>query len=214
MRGLRAEIRLHSDDIPRSRLARATVLFAYPDRYLVKFRALFGTTVAVLAVRKQDVNLYLPMSNRLYEGHLTAAQVGELLGIELAPADLMEAMLGTVSLPPVSQLLEYHATSEGHVLIFSWQGGRQEVQVAPDGVRVRRVVFREPSGEAVMTKVFEDYHLVDDVVRPGQLRASLPGKGSELEVIYTREDINPSYHEGDFRPRYPDSVERVQLYPE
>jgi hypothetical protein len=211
MKSLRADIRLRSDEIPQSRLAKATVLFAWPDLYRVKFRTLFGATAAELTVTGQQVNLYMPMSNRLYQGRLTAQQVGRLVGIELAPGDLMEAMLGTVRLPPFSDLTEFLTTADGYGLTYPWGDGRQQVRVASDGVRVQEVVFHDRSGAVVLSKIFEDHRVVDGIVRPGLLRVAFPGQGGELEVRFGRQELNLSWGAEDFQLRVPESVERVLL---
>jgi hypothetical protein len=211
MESLKAEMRLRSDEIPQSRLAKATVLFARPDQYRVKFRTLFGATAAELTIAGQQVDLYMPMSNRLYQGRLTAQQVGRLVGIELAPDDLMEAMLGTVRLPPYSEMTDFLQTADGYVLTYPWRDGRQQVHVASDGVRVREVIFHDRAGAVVLSKVFEDHLVVSGIVRPGRLTAVMTGQGGELEVRFGRQELNVPCGAEDFRLRVPDSVERVVL---
>jgi hypothetical protein len=208
---LRAEVHLDSDQIPQSRLARAEFLFARPDHYRVRFRSLFGTTAAVFTIKEGLLRLYVPMSNRYYEGHLTVEQVGTLLGIEVEVTELMEALSGMALLPPTTDLLEYRANEDGHFLVFSWQEGRQEVQVAPDGIRVLEVRYRDDRGRTALTKRFSHHRLVDGVVRPGEVSAAFGGRGGDLKIVFIQQDVNIPWDDDDFLLDVPDSVERIEL---
>jgi hypothetical protein len=211
---LHAEIRLLSPDLAQSRLTRAVVDFAEPHRYRVKFTALFGATVALLLVNDEQVDLYVPLTNRIYQGQMDAEQVKLLVGIELDPAELMEALLGTIRLPPASELLDYRPIVDGHRLVFSCPGGRQEVQVASDGLRVQRLSVFDDEGRCLLTKTFHDHRLIGDVVRPGSQQVSVLGRSDPLEVIFVEQELNLPLGEEIFHLDFPESVERIELNPE
>jgi len=211
VKSLRANVRLKSNHIPQSRLSRADLLFVRPDRYRVRLRTIFGATVAVFTVRQDQADLYLPTSNRLYQGFLTAEQVKELVGIELSAVDLLEALSGMSPLPPVTELLEYRRIQDEHLLVFPWEGGRREIMVAPDGYRILRDQYRDAAGQVVMEKQFDGHRLVAGVVLPEQVRALLPGRGEVLEAHFSQQDVNVSWEQEDFQLDLPGSVERVRL---
>jgi outer membrane biogenesis lipoprotein LolB len=171
---LRAEVRLISDQIPQSRLSRAELLFARPGRYRVQFKTLFGNTMAVFTVRQEQAELYLPASNRLYQGELTAEGIREMVGVELSARDLLETLSGIFHLPPESQLAEYRRIDGDHLLIFPWEQGRREIRVAPDGYRILSDRYRDADEEVVVEKEFEGYRMVDGVVLPERVQAFLP----------------------------------------
>ncbi len=208
---LRADVRLQSNHIPQSRLSRADLLFARPDRYRVRLRTVFGSTVAVLILCQGQADLYLPASNRLYQGFLTVEQVKGLVGIELPAVDLLEALSGMPTLPPVTELLEYRRIQEDHLLIFPWEQGRREVMVAPDGYRILRDQYRDAAGQVVVEKQFDEHRLVAGVVLPERVRVLLPGRGDALEVQFSHQDVNVSWEQEDFQLDLPGSVERIRL---
>jgi outer membrane biogenesis lipoprotein LolB len=206
---LRADVRLKSDHIPQSRLARADLLFARPQRYRVQFRTIFGNTMAVFTVRQEQADLYLPVSNRLYQGDLTAEGIRELVGVELPAVDLLETLSGIFHLPSETDLLEYRRIGDDHLLVFPWDRGRREIRVAADGYRVLSDRYRDALGEVIVEKVFERYRTVDGVVLPERVRASLPQRQEELEVVFTHQAVDVPWSEEDFRLDLPDGVERI-----
>jgi outer membrane biogenesis lipoprotein LolB len=208
---LRAEAHIRSPHVPQSRMARASVLFSRPSRYRVKFSAPFGMTVAMLTIQQGQVHIYMPLANRLYEEQFTPQRMGHLLGFDMSLADLMEAIVGTVRLPPVSELLDNRAVQDGYVLSFKWHGGRQEVHVASDGFRVYKVEFFDGLDQTFLVKTFHDYRVVDGIVRPNEVRLALPTRGEELKVLFTRQEVNHEIREEEFLLDLPDSVERLPL---
>jgi hypothetical protein len=206
---LRADIRLRSDRLPHSGLARADLLFARPRRYRVQLKTIFGNTMAVFTVRRKGADLYLPMANRLYQGDLSAARIRDLVGIELPAADLLETLTGIFHLPTGSEILGYRRMDDDHLLIFSWERGRREIRVAPDGYRILQDLYRDEGGRVVVVKEFEDYRMVDGVVLPGKVRALLPERQEELEVRFTRQVVNEPWEEKDFHLDLPGGVERI-----
>lgn len=212
LHSLRAGARIHLANIPQSRLAKASVLFAEPSRYRVKFNALFGRTVAVMTVRHEEVSIYLPLANRLYEGQPSAEQMGHVLGIQMSFADLMEAMVGTVRLPSMSDLLGYRTMKDGYALSFKRPEGRQEVQVASDGLRVQKVEFFDDHGRSFLVKTLRDYRAMGEVVRPSEVTLTLPDKGEELQIIFTHQQVNHLIREEEFQLDLPASVERILLH--
>ena len=206
---LRADVRLKSDHIPQSRLARADLLFARPQRYRVQFRTIFGNTMAVFTVRQEQADLYLPVSNRLYQGDLTAEGIRELVGVELPAVDLLETLSGIFHLPSETDLLEYRRIGDDHLLVFPWDRGRREIRVAADGYRVLSDRYRDALGEVIVEKVFEKYRTVDGVVLPERVRASLPQRQEDLEVVFTHQAVDVPWSEEDFRLDLPDGVERI-----
>ena len=206
---LRADVRLKSDHIPQSRLARADLLFARPQRYRVQFRTIFGNTMAVFTVRQEQADLYLPVSNRLYQGDLTAEGIRELVGVELPAVDLLETLSGIFHLPSETDLLEYRRIGDDHLLVFPWDLGRREIRVAADGYRVLSDRYRDALGEVIVEKVFDSYRMVDGVVLPERVRASLPQRQEDLEVVFTHQAVDVPWSEEDFRLDLPDGVERI-----
>ena len=206
---LRADVRLRSDRLPHSGLARADLLFARPRRYRVQLKTIFGNTMAVFTVRGEQADLYLPMSNRLFQGDLSAARIRDLVGIELPAPDLLETLTGIFHLPPGSEILEYRRLGDDHLLIFSWERGCREIRVAPDGYRILHDRYRDEDGRVVVEKEFEDYRMIDGVVLPGKVRALLPDRQEELEVRFTRQAVNEPWEEKDFHLDLPEGVERV-----
>jgi hypothetical protein len=211
VRSLRADVRLKSDRIPQSRLARADLLFVPPDRYRIRLKTIFGATIAVFSVYEEQAQLYLPMSNRLYEGPLTVTQVRELVGIELSTGDLLEALSGISTLPPVSELSDYQIVQDEHLLIFPYDQGYREVMVAADGYRILRTQYRDAFGEVVLEKQFDQYHLVKGVVLPQWIRVSFPSRGEVLEAQFFHQDVNVPWKVEDFHLELPKGVERVRL---
>jgi|GEM_PF-2038712 len=211
---LKADVHLRSDRIPQSRLARADLLFARPGRYRVQLKTIFGNTMAVFTVRQDQADLYLPVSNRLYQGDLTAEGIRELVGIELPAVDLLETLSGIFHLPPYAELLEYRQAGDDHLLIFPWNGGRRELRVASDGYRILHDRYRDASGQVVVEKEFEGYRTVDGVVLPERIRAFLPERQEGLEVQFSHQAVDVPWTEEDFRLSLPDGVERVPWIPE
>lgn len=208
---LRAEANIRSLRVPQSHMARASVLFSWPSRYRVKFSAPFGMTVAVLTIQQGWVHIYMPLANRLYEDQFTPERMGHLLGFDMSLADLMEALVGTVRLPPASDLLDNRAVQNGYVLSFKWHGGRQEVHVASDGFRVYKVEYVDDLNRAFLIKTFHDYRVVDGIVRPDEVRLTLPTSGEELKVLFAHQEVNHEIREEEFSLDLPDSVERLPL---
>jgi hypothetical protein len=211
MHTLRAEAHVWSANTPTSRLATISVRFTRPNWYKVKFGALFGMTMAVVTLRQEEVNIYLPQSNRLYQGHSAPEKLGRILGLDMSLADLMETLVGTVWLPPVSQLLEYRSEEPGHVLSFRLPQGKQQVLVAPDGLRVLKVELFDIQGSCVLMKTFDDYRLVDGIVRPGRVRIVLPDREEEFQLTFTHQEANRPIPEREFRLDLPARVEVVPL---
>ena len=208
---LRAEANIRSRHVPQSRMARASVIFSRPGRYRVKFSASFGMTVAVLTVQQGQVHIYMPLTNRLYEDQFTPERMDHLLGFDMSLAELMEAVVGTVRLPSVSDLIDNRAVQDGYALSFKWHGGRQEVHVASDGFRVYRVEYFDALDRSFLIKTFHDYRMVDGIVRPDEVRLTLPIRGEELKVLFTHQEVNHGIREEEFSLNLPDSVERLPL---
>jgi len=209
MNSLRADVRLTSEHMPQSRLARADLLFARPHRYRVQFKTVFGNTMAVFIVRQGRADLYLPMSNRLYQGDLTARGIRELVGIELSAGDLLETLSGIFHLPSDAELLDYQRAGNDHLLIFPWGQGRREIRVASDGVRILSDRYRDASGRPVLEKEFQGYRMIDGVVLPEEVRAFLPERQEKLEVYFSHQAVDTPWEEEDFHLDLPDGVERL-----
>jgi outer membrane lipoprotein-sorting protein len=211
LHSLRAEAQLHSAQVPRSHLAKVSVLFAEPDHYRVKFSALFGRTMALMLVQGGEVSIYIPSANRLYEGQATPEILSHVVGIDMGLSDLMEALMGHIRLPPISDLLDYRIMEDGYQLIFKRPEGRQEVQVGPDGLRVFRAEFFDIHGQSFLVKTFRDHQVVDGVVRPGEVHLTLPGREEEIRLTFSAQRVNPQIREEEFQQQFPDSVERIHL---
>jgi hypothetical protein len=206
---LRADVRLTSEHVPRSRLARADLLFARPQQYRLQLKSIFGNTMALFTMRQGQADLYLPVSNRLYQGQLPAEQIRDLIGIELSAAELLETLSGVFHLPSGSELLEYQHREEDHLLVFPWGQGRREIRVAPDGYRILQDRHRDAFGGVVVEKVFEGYRTVDGVVLPERVRVFLPERREDLEVRFSHQAVNVPWRAEDFLLDLPDGVERV-----
>jgi hypothetical protein len=126
-------------------------------------------------------------------------------------ANLMETLVGTVWLPSVSDLLEYRSEESEHVLSFRVPQGRQQVVVAPDGLRVLRVEIFNLQGSCVLMKTFDDHRVVDGIVRPGRVRIVLPDREEELQLTFTHQEINRPMPEREFELDLPAQVEVVPL---
>jgi hypothetical protein len=211
VQSLKADARLKSDRIPQSRLARAELLFARPDRYRVRLKTIFGTTMAVLTARQGQTELYLPMSNRLYEGRLTAEQVQELVGVKLSAEELLEALSGLFTLPAMGELLEHRMVQDGHLLMYPWNRGSRQVTVAEDGFRILSIRYRDAFGDTVLEKRFDRHHLVEHLVLPERVRIYAQGQREILEVQFFSQQVNAPWDEGKFQLHLPSSVERIQL---
>ncbi len=211
MHSLRAEARVSSARIPKSRLASISVLFTRPYWYKVKFGALFGMTLAVATLREEEINIYVPQSNRLYQGHPTSEKLGQIVGLEMNLEHLMETLVGTVWLPSVSHLLQYRSVEKGYTLSFLLPEGRQEVLVAPDGLRVLQVELLDDNGNPLLIRTFGDHQMVDGVVRPGWVKILLPGREEELELTFIHQVANHEIPEEEFQLNPPEQVEVVPL---
>jgi len=211
LRSLRAEARFHSTHVPQSRLAKASVLFVEPSRYRVKFSGLFGRTMAVMVVHGSEVSIYMPLANRLYEGQATPEILSHVLGIDMSLSDLMETLLGHIRLPPIDDLLDCQTVEHGYLLSFKRPEGHQEVQVGPSGLRIFTAEFFDIDGQSFLVKDFQDYRVVDGVIRPGEVRLVLPGREEEFHLIFITQEVNHQIREEEFQLQFPDSVERIQL---
>jgi outer membrane biogenesis lipoprotein LolB len=206
---LSADVRLNSAHIPQSRLARADLLYARPGMYRVQFKTLFGNTMAAFTVRQNQAELYLPMSNRLYQGDLTVEEIRDLVGIELPAADLLETLSGIFSLPTAEQLSEYRRIGGDHLLVFPWGRGRREIRVAPDGYRVLEDRFLDARGGVVVEKTFEGYRMIDGVLLPERVRAVIPEREEDVEVWFSHQTVDVPWRAEDFQLNLPDGVERI-----
>jgi len=209
---LRAEVRINSSHMAKSRLVKVSVLFARPSQYKMKFGALFGMTMAIMMVSGEDVDLYVPQSNRLYRGQLSAESLGQIIGLDMSLPELMETLVGNIRLPAVSQLLEYRPEEERYALSFQVPGGRQDVQVASDGLRLLRVELCDSRGQSLVVKTFRDHRMLGGVVRPGQVELSLPNKDQKIALTFIQQEVNQQLEESDFRLDLPATVEPVPLY--
>jgi outer membrane lipoprotein-sorting protein len=214
LKTLRAEVRFNSPQIPQGRFAKATVIFAQPDRYRVKFSALFGRTMALLLVDRGEASLYLPLDNRLYQGWLDAEQMDQLLGVDSSLLELLEGLVGAVRVPAVTDLLDYRITDVGYWLSFRWQGSRQEIQVASDGLKVLEVTYFDDFDRPRQVRSYQHHRMIADVLRPGGVDFDLPTRGERMELTFVHQEVNPQVDEAVFRLNLPDSVERVRLIPE
>jgi len=206
---LSADVRLRSAHIPQSKLARADLLYARPEHYRVQLKTIFGNTMAVFTVRQGQAELYLPLSNQLYQGELTAERIRDLVGIELPAVDLLETLSGIFYLPDDTELLDYRRIGEDHLLVFSWDQGRREIRMAPDGYRILWDRYLDARGQAVMEKEFKEYRMIAGVLLPGQVTAFLPGEEEILEVWFSHQTVDVSWKEEDFHLHLPDGVERI-----
>jgi hypothetical protein len=208
---LRAEVRLDADHIPQSRLTKARVLFSEPDRYRIKFSALFGRTVALMIIDGQEASLYLPDRNRLYQGQFTPRGLGRVLGLEIGLDELMKALAGTVRLSSLERLIDYRATEDGYELRFGRGPGHQVVTVASDGLRILEIRDYGTGEQPGLIRTYRDHLLLDGVLRPGRVNLIFPSRGEEIEVTFLNQQVNPLVAEEDFQLPLPDSVERIWL---
>lgn len=211
LHALRAEARIHWPQISKSRLAKVSVLFAQPSRYRIKFGTLFGMTMAVMTVRDEEISIYVPQANRLYQGQPTDEELADILDLDISLTDLMETLVGTVRLPSASHLLEYQPVKEGYALSFQVPGGRQDILVGGDGLRILMVELFDSGGQSLLVKTYRDHRVLDGIVRPGQVELSRPDRGEELRLTFTQQWVNHLVEEADFELDLPASVELVPL---
>jgi outer membrane lipoprotein-sorting protein len=84
-------VRLHGSEV-RGR-ARALVAFERPERFRLEIPGPAGARLMVLA-REGRLIAVFPGERAFYEGQADAAEMKRLIGIALAPAEMMEVLLG------------------------------------------------------------------------------------------------------------------------
>ena len=189
----------------------ARIQYLAPDRYRIDIQGGFMQIMAVLLIEDQNVLLYTPRENTLFEGALHDHEV-VVPGLRISLIDMRTAALGLIDLQPYVEgpITEYRYEN-GQALISIRQAGRtRTIWVDPR----KSVVIKEEErqgDEISVTRTFEQYNKRKGIWRPGRIKIRSDVREESMDLVYYTQSVNGGLTRADLTVRFPDSVIRRPL---
>lgn len=136
------------------------VVVAPPDRLRLDTLGFFGSPLAVLLVRDGELLLWDIDGGRAYRGPATRQTLSEILPLALAPAEVVDLLLGRPARPPGARpRLFLDQAARAYRVELRSEGRVQRRWFDPESGALLRVV-EEVEGEVRWTATFEAYRHV------------------------------------------------------
>lgn len=187
--------------------ALALVLFRSPSDLKVDVTGPLGIRLMTASASGEDLRVFLPRSNELYEGRADGDVLRRVTGVDLGAWAPWRALLGVAP------------ANSGRVEGFEREGERLIVRVR-EGAGTRRLTFDaqgltlaeeevyDREGRLVVRRRMSDYRETDGVVLPR--RIALSQGEDEVRIEYTEWKLNRGVEEERLRMRVPQDVNRVR----
>jgi hypothetical protein len=174
----------------------------------------FGKPVAALATDGKAFALFVEEGATFYRGPPTAANVGRLLPVAVAPAEVVSILLGDVPrLAEAAAHLEVDRDALAYRLTLERGETRQTIWLGTEDLRLLKSETRGESGYDI---VFDDYQVVDDVLFPMQMEIRTvlgdgTPAGAELFLHFKDAQLNVALDSALFALEPPPGARRVEL---
>lgn len=164
-----------------------------PDRLRVETLGLFNQIAAVLVTRDQRYELFESSQNSLQKGAVTRELLWRVARIDLAPAEVVELLLGT---PPRFAALRPGAASRfpdgGTRVPLRDASGRTRLRLDFDALgRLRRCLRLSPSGGALWEARLDDYRDLGGTSFAFEVRLDFPAQESSAVFRFRDVELNP-----------------------
>lgn len=214
VRSVKAEAKVAVDNGNQSGTVTEFVAAARPASLHLETLNFFGKPVAGLATDGTRFGLFVEESGTFYSGPATAANVGRLLPMALAPDEAVALLLGGVHrLAGAALRLELDRDARAYRLTLSRGTISQTLWVGTEDLRLLRSEVR---GAASYDATFDDFQAFGDLVVPNALevRAVRPDgspAGPKLSLRYKDLEVNGELDEALFVLEPPPGARRVRL---
>jgi hypothetical protein len=174
----------------------------------------FGKPVAALATDGTAFAVFVEEGATFFSGPPTAANVGRLLPVAVAPAEVVSILLGDVPrLEGAKARLEIDRDALAYRLTLEKGATSQTLWMGTEDLRLLKSQTR---GEPGYDLVFDDYQVVDDVLFPMQLSVTTvladgTPAGTELSLHYKDAQLNVALDPALFRLEPPPGARRMEL---
>lgn len=190
----------------------ARIQFRHPDQFRIDIQGPFFQVLGILSIQGQDVRLYSPSQNIVFQGTLQDREA-ILPGLRLPLAALRTAALGLVDLNPYLSdhivSYEYKPDRTTIVVAEATSGSKRKLWVDPR----HSVVVREETSVDGLTTVasFEQYTKRKGFWRPALIRFTGARAEDAFELRYDSQSINTGLRAIDLVAPEPKSAMRIPL---
>ncbi len=190
----------------------ARIRYLTPDLYRIDIQGGFMQIIAVLLIEDQNVFIYTPRENTLFEGTLHDHDV-VVPGLQIPLADIRTAAIGLANLQPYM---------EGPITEYRYENGQARITVQQAGhtktiwVNLQKSVVvkeEEQLGERTsVTRLFEQYNKRKGIWRPSRIKIRSDIKEESMDLVYHTQSINGGLTRADLTVLFPESVIRRPLH--
>jgi outer membrane lipoprotein-sorting protein len=193
--------------------ASARIQYRHPDQFRIDIQGPFLQILAVLSIQGQQVRLYYPQENIVFEGTLDDQET-VVPGLRLPLADIRTAAVGLVELAryPADRIVDYQYDPASTVIAVqdSATGATRKIWIDPRHASVLREEESTASGVAVV-RTFDRYTPYGGIWRPARIRITNGSAEETFELSYNTQSVNTGLTAADLSVRFPRSVVSMPL---
>jgi hypothetical protein len=179
-----------------------------PDRLRIESRDFFGNVTAILAVDGQELTLLDARAGVFYRGAATAANVGRLVPVALAPSELVTLLCGSVPLLD-GDPVDLQPADGAWRLTLRHGGEEQELDVVGGGAVVRSRLRR--AGASALEADLQGHRLQGGQRLPAEVALRAPLTGVALSLRWREQEVNGHPDPALFRQAPPPGAKVVEL---
>jgi len=179
LRSIKAEAKVSLKSEQQSGSAGQFVAARRPASLHLETLNFFGKPVAVLAADAGSFSLFVEETGTFYTGPASAANVGRLLPVAIAPAEAVALLLGDVlRLPGATARLELDREARAYLLTLTRGPVTQRIWAGTEDLRILRADVQGAPGLRVAFGDFQAFgNLVFPMERPGRARGAGGDRG-------------------------------------
>lgn len=207
-RSLRGTLRLSLDGPEGSFRSTQVLLLQRPARLRVEVLGFLSQTVAVLTTDGAQFDLFRAQERRLERGPVYPGLLHDVARIDLEPDEAVAVLLGAPRMPPGLRVSRVDATQEGGLaidLVDAPGALRRHVELGP-GRELRAAEVRTLGGSVLWRASFDDYRDVAGTSFAHRVALRFPDSGTDVDVVFTRVELNPELPEEAFVLSLPGAV--------
>lgn len=162
-----------------------------PARLRIETLSPFDQPIAYLATDGRELSVYDLGSQRYMTGQASAENVARLFPIRLAPAKMVDLLLGGLPLPPGKRSLKWNGNEGVYELTVQDENGREISRIA---LRAPDLVPTSISGQlsdgAPFTIQLDKYSVELGVPLPGRVRFATPRDAIHVSLRWDGRELN------------------------